>query len=362
MTGSTKLAKNRSRLTFRSFLVLLLALGLVAAACGDDSDSTPPTTTASVTETTPAPTAPPAPPAQAGAVSFIMITFFTDCSFCQTVEAGALAAGEALGVDVQIVQPGGVDAATLNPALLTAVAAEPDGIGISYFEKGQETAVIEAVDKGIPVVLFNNNRFEQQGDDANTATRDPRVTSLPYVGQDETVSGAVLMSALLPLVGDGKVVIFSPAPGATVLTLRADGVKRVLDANGIEWDELDGVLDEVQNKVTISAYLDVNDDVAAIIGLGNPASNPSSVEIGERGLDIPIGTFDVDTAAILHIRNGLTTAALNQQPWLQGYFTILNLYVKVVLGLNPVNVDTGTQVVTAANVDELQASIDAGRN
>ena len=348
------------RKSLRAFPALLLALGVLVAACADASEDTTTTTaaatTAAMTETT-ADTS-----AQAGSHDFVMITFFANCSFCQTLEAGAIAAGEQLGVNVQIVQPGGVDAETLNPALQAATAAEPDAIGISYFTKGQESAILDTLDEGIPVMLFNNNRFEAVDGDPATATTDPRILTLSYVGQDETKSGEVLMTHLLPQLGEGKVVIFNNAPGATVLTLRADGVKRVLDANGIPYEDLDGELDEVVNQQTISAYLDANPDTVGIIGLGNPASNPAGVIVGERGLDIVIGTFDVDTAAVEHLKQGTLTAALNQQPWLQGYMTVMNMYIETALGLNPVNVDTGTQIVTMDNVHLLEAAVAAGRN
>ncbi|MEX1124125.1 MAG: substrate-binding domain-containing protein [Acidimicrobiia bacterium] len=347
----------------RAGTALAIALGLLLGACtessGGDTTTTAAgeeTTTAAGEETTTTGAA------QSGTQDYTMVTFFENCSFCQTLEAGAIQAGEEFGVNVQIVQPGGVDAETLNPALQAATAAEPDAIGISYFTKGQETAILDTLDLGIPIVLFNNNRFEAVDGDPATATTDPRILTLPYVGQDETKSGEVLMTYLMPLLGEGKVVIVNNSPGATVLTMRADGVKRVLDANNVPYEDLDAEMDEVVNEQILSAYLEANPDVAGIIGLGNPSSNPAAKLVGELGLDIIVGTFDVDTAAVEHIKAGTLTAALNQQPWLQGYYSVQNMYVKTVLGLQPVNVDTGTQIVTIDNVADLEAAVAAGRN
>jgi len=53
--------------------------------------------------------------------------------------------------------------------------------------------------------------------------------------------------------------------------------------------------------------------------------------------------------------------AINQQPFLQGYFTIANLANQAKYSLSPVNVNTGTSIVTGKNIDTVQACIDAGR-
>ena len=50
-----------------------------------------------------------------------------------------------------------------------------------------------ALDAGIPVVLYNNNRFEGEN-----APDDERIAGLAFVGQDESVSGEILANAWLP--------------------------------------------------------------------------------------------------------------------------------------------------------------------
>src|ERR1700688_3739354 len=78
-----------------------------------------------------------------------------------------------------------------------ALAAHPAGMAINYVDHTVYNSTIQALDQGVNVVLFNNNRFEPVNGVASTATTDPRVLSLAYVGQNEENSGAVLASAFL---------------------------------------------------------------------------------------------------------------------------------------------------------------------
>src|SRR5258707_997742 len=98
-----------------------------------------------------------------------------------------------------------------------AIAAKPAGIAIDYTSKTMEAATIAALDAGIPVVLYNNNRSEGEN-----APSDKRILGLAFVGQNEAVSGEILAKAWLPALPATpcKVLIVNPFPTAFVLTLR----------------------------------------------------------------------------------------------------------------------------------------------
>jgi hypothetical protein len=53
--------------------------------------------------------------------------------------------------------------------------------------------------------------------------------------------------------------------------------------------------------------------------------------------------------------------AINQQPFLQSYFAVANIANQNKYSLSPVDVDTGTSIVTGKNIDTVQACINAGR-
>jgi len=146
-----------------------------------------------------------------------------------------------------------------------------------------------------------------------------------------------------------------------VLTLRGDGVKRALDAAKYPHADLAATGDEGQNLSLIGAALQADKSICGVVGLGNPGANPAAQYVSENHLKVPVATFDVGAEAAKRIKDGSLTMAINQQPFLQSYFAVANLVNQAKYSLSPVDVNTGTSIVTAKNIDTVQACITAGR-
>ncbi|MBV9245565.1 MAG: substrate-binding domain-containing protein [Methylobacteriaceae bacterium] len=289
---------------------------------------------------------------------YVIAPSLTD-PFWITEQNGAKQAGQDFGVNVAFEAPAqDTGDAAMVPLIQAAIAAKPAGIAIDYTSKTMEAATVAALDAGIPVVLYNNNRFE-----GPNAPGDKRILGLSFVGQDESVSGETLTKAWLASLPAKpcKVLIVNPFPTAFVLTLRGDGVKRALDAVHYPHDDLAATGDEGQNLSLISAALQADTGICGIVGLGNPAANPAAKYVGENGLKIPVATFDVGAEAAKRIKDGTLTMAINQQPFLQSYFAVANMVNQAKYSLSPVNINTGTSIVTTRNIGVVQACIDAGR-
>jgi ABC-type sugar transport system substrate-binding protein len=289
---------------------------------------------------------------------YVIAPSLTD-PFWITEQNGAKQAGADFGVNV-VFQATAEDTgdAGMVPLIQAAIAAKSAGIAIDYVSKTMEAATSAALDAGIPVVLYNNNRFEGEN-----APADKRIRELAFVGQDESVSGEILGKAWLPSLPAKpcKVLVVNPFPTAFVLTLRGDGVKRALDAVHYPYADLVATADEGQNLSLISAALQADKSICGVVGLGNPAANPAAKYVGENNLKIPVATFDVGAEAAVRIKDGALTMAINQQPFLQAYFVIANLVNQIKYSLSPVNVNTGTSIVTSKNIDTVEACIKAGR-
>jgi len=289
---------------------------------------------------------------------YIIAPSLTD-PFWITEQNGAKQAGEDFGVNV-VFEATAQDTgdAGMIPLIQAAIAAKPAGIAIDYTSKTMEAATSAALDAGIPVVLYNNNRFEGEN-----APADKRILDLSFVGQNEAISGEILTKAWMSSLPTTpcKVLIVNPFPTAFVLTLRADGVKRALDAVKYPYSDLAATGDEGQNQSLISAALQADKSICGIVGLGNPAANPAAAYVGSNNLKIPVATFDVGAEAAKRIKDGTLTMAINQQPFLQSYFAVANLVNQSKYSLSPVDVNTGTSIVTQKNIDTVQACITAGR-
>jgi simple sugar transport system substrate-binding protein len=289
---------------------------------------------------------------------YVIAPSLTD-PFWVTEQNGAKQAGQDFGVNVVFQAPAqDTGDAGMVPLLQAAIAAKPAGIAVDYTSKTMEAVTSGALDAGIPVVLYNNNRFE-----GGNAPADKRIHDLAFVGQDESISGEILAKAWLPGLPNApcKVLIVNPFPTAFVLTLRADGVKRALDAAKYPHSDLAATGDEGRNLSLIGAALQADKGICGIVGLGNPGANPAAQYVGENGLKIPVATFDVGAEAAKRIKDGTLTMAINQQPFLQAYFAVANLTNEAKYSLRPVNVNTGTSIVTKDNIDTIQKCINAGR-
>lgn len=306
----------------------------------------------------PGKSAAPAPSAAAGEPTVYVIAPSLTDPFWITEQNGANQAGKDFGVNVVFQAPaqdtGDAGMATMAEA---AIGAAPDGIAIDYTSKAMEAVTTEALDAGIPVVLYNNNRFE-----GDNAPADSRIPNLAFSGQDESTSGVTLADHWAPnLATPGcKVLIVNPFPTAFVLTLRGDGVKKSLDRQGFTYEDLAATGDEGQNEGLISAALQADPTICGIVGLGNPAANPAAKYVAENNLNIPVATFDVGQEAADLIEQGSLTMAINQQPYLQSYFAVANLNNWLKDSLSPVNVNTGTSIVTKDNIATVKACIAAG--
>jgi simple sugar transport system substrate-binding protein len=297
--------------------------------------------------------------ARAAGLTFYVIGPSLTDPFWTTEENGAKQAGKDFGVNVVYEAPA-VDTGDVGmiPLIQAAIAAKPAGIAIDYTSKAMEGVTTAALDAHIPVVLYNNDRFE-----GTNAATDKRIPDLAFVGQDEDTSGAILMEHILPYLPQRPcpVLIVNPFPAAFVLTLRADGVKRALDRVRYPHKDLVATADEGRNLALVSAALQADRAICAIVGLGNPAANPAAEFVGQHHLNIPVATFDVGAEAAKLIEGGWLTMAINQQPFLQSYLAVQNLLFHVKYNLSPVDVNTGTSIVTKKNIDVIQDCIKSGR-
>src|SRR6267142_1311026 len=104
---------------------------------------------------------------------YVIAPSLTD-PFWITEQNGANQAGQDFGVTVVFQAPAqDTGDAGMVPLVQAAIAAKPAGIAIDFTSKTMEAATVAALDAGIPVVLYNNNRFEGEN-----APSDKRILGL----------------------------------------------------------------------------------------------------------------------------------------------------------------------------------------
>jgi simple sugar transport system substrate-binding protein len=236
-----------------------------------------------------------------------------------------------------------------------ALARNPQGIGTTVPNPEViRDAVGRAADAGIPVIVFNTA-------DPNSGT-DDALPTLFYIGANEFLGGRSNANAVLAAAAaDGAEIAKGVCPiqevGHSGLEARCAGVRSVFEENGIELDGLTITNDVTASAGTLADYFSANPDTNAIFMLGPSPSSSLNLYLQEAGKvpgDIYATTHDTSTEIYSMIQDGFLVQAIDQQPYLQGFETIMWLYLNSQFALAPGgDILTGPGVIDGSNIDAI---------
>ena len=342
-------------------LTALVALVLVMTACtqttstttGDAATTTAAgaTTTAAEATTTTAESATTTVDLVSGTdLTFHMVTHSDDGVFWSVVKKGADDAAAALGV-THVWSPSNNSGEKQAQDIEAAVAAGSNGIGVSLADPAAvESAVLAAVDAGIPVITINSgvDLYKELG-------------ALTHVGQTEIVAGNGAGERLNAL-GATKVLCARQEQSNIGLEQRCEGLTETFSGEVVsEFIGLD--VDPGEQEATIAAMLAADPDIDAVLGTG-PNVPLRAVAAGtSAGVELIIGGFDISTDVISAIEAGEIAFTVDQQQYVQGYLPIVLLYLfntnaNTVGGGLPIL--TGPGFVDTENVGEVKALVESG--
>jgi len=283
--------------------------------------------------------------------------------FWVTVMKGAQDASNLLGVDYQWLGPNNDDVPGMVKYLDDAVAAQPDGLGVTSPDPDIIRAdITKLASAGVPIIVLNTP-------DPNAADPDKRLPTLFYVGTSEFISGQSNARAALRAAKDaGKSITHAmcivQTAGHTALEARCKGYADVMTAAGVKVDTIAGDPEADKQAAIIADYMKANPDVTAINTLGpNPAA---AFYLWAKDAGIKPGEFfhtnhDLGNEIMDNIKSGLTVQTVDQQPYYQGWGTIEWLYLHIEHGLTPGgDILTGPGYVDKTNVDLVVAQVAAG--
>jgi simple sugar transport system substrate-binding protein len=232
-------------------------------------------------------------------------------------------------------------------AFNSALASNVDGIGCCLIDNTAfNSPVDQALSKGIPVIAYNA--------DVSPGAKNNR---LAYVGQNNLTAGAAVGEAILKAgVKSGDLVAgIIATPGTGNIQPRLDGAKPILAKAGVKFEEVGTSATEGAPEYNkISAWYAGHQDVKWMMAVDSGDSNAVAQFIQKQGLKGKVGAsvWDVGLPVVQAINAGIVTATIDQQAYLQGFDTIMQLYLWNVSGglMKPTNTDTGLGIVTKDNV------------
>lgn len=242
-----------------------------------------------------------------------------------------------------------------------ALASNPDGVGTTVPDPEViRSGVQTAADLGIPVIVYNTA-------DPNAGT-DRALPTLFYIGANEFTGGVsnarrVFSQAEADGATIAKGVCTIQEQGHSGLEARCAGVQSVFDEMGVPLDILNINNNPAESAATIADYFAANADTNAIFMLGPSPSSALNLYVQESGIEpgtLYATTHDTSTEIYDMIESGILLQAIDQQPYLQGYETIMWLYLNSQYKLAPGgDIFTGPGVIDGSNVaaiKELTAS------
>ncbi len=332
----------------KRLIALLLALAMIIAACGD-GDGEAGTEDTGAAETTEA-AQDQVDTVQSSGLTFHMVTHSDDGVFWSVVKKGAEDAAAAVGAEM-VWSPSSNDPQKQVQDLEAAVAAGSDGIGVSLANpEALVPASTAAVDAGIPVVTLNSG-VGQYGE----------IGAITHVGQTEIDAGKGAGEFFNDL-GATKVLCAQQEQGNVGLEERCQGAAETFNGEVVtQFVGLDANPEEQINN--IAAALQADADINAVFGVGPNVVVRSIDACTQAGRDCFLGGVDISEDVIAGIEAGDINFTIDQQQYLQGYLTIIILYLNAT-NLNTVGggqpVFTGPGFVTTDNVAEVKDLVAQG--
>lgn len=351
----------------RYLLAPLAALAMLAGACSNDNESTS-SSSAAASETTAAGGATTAAPdTTAGTettvattdtvevtegedVTIAVITHGDGGVFWSVFQKGAEQAGIDLGITVKY--QGANNTGTDQAGFIDqAVADGVDGLAVSLADPDALKASVQAaVAAGIPVVTTNSGSdlFKEFG-------------AFTHIGQDEIVAGRGA-GEKFQAAGKTKVLCAKQEQSNVGLEARCAGVDETFEGEVIQITT-SGDADPVTQQAELKAALEKDPDIDAVFGTGPVIAHQAVLAAQELGIDVMIGGVDLSTDLLDDIEAGTAAFTIDQQQYVQGYLSVVLLYLNVVNSNTTgggLPVYTGPGFVDATNVAAVKTLVEKG--
>ena len=319
------------------------AAGIVALAleaCGSSSSSSSGTSSAS------AATSSSAASAIFGvnqAYKFTMVNHVTTNVFFTPTQSGAADACKLLGCSYQWTGSQTSNVSEMVDSINTAVTAGVNGIATSLIDPTAfNKPVAAALAAKIPVVAYNAD--------------EPATGRLAYIGQDLLVSGMEMGAHIAALVPSGDVALFIATPGAANIQPRIDGALETLKTHPSITPHTVATGAAVPAELTvINSYAVGHPNTKGLFAVDAGSTQGVAQTIQKLGLakkGVKGGGYDLTPITEQLLAAGYIEFTIDQQPYLQGFFPILELYLyNASQGLTgPADVDTGLKFLDKTTV------------
>jgi simple sugar transport system substrate-binding protein len=229
-------------------------------------------------------------------------------------------------------------------AFNSAVATKVDGIAVSLVDLTAFNAPVEnALKAGIPVVAYNAD------------APSPPNKRLAYIGQNLELSGEEMGEHIASLVPSGDVALFIATPGQLNIQTRINGALKTLKKHPAITPHVIATGAAVPAELTvIESYLAGHPTTKGMFAVDAGSTEGVAKTIQKRGVKGTVkgGGYDLLGATEELLSGGYIQFTIDQQPYLQGFFPVLELFLyKVSTGLSGIaDVNTGLKFLNQETI------------
>ncbi|HEY2571914.1 MAG TPA: sugar ABC transporter substrate-binding protein [Solirubrobacteraceae bacterium] len=275
---------------------------------------------------------------------FVFINHVTTNPFFTPTQYGAADASKLLGCSYQWTGSESSNVSQMVNALSSAVTAKADGIAVALIDLHAFNAPVEqAIKAGIPVVAYNADALGN--------------ARLAYIGQDLKLAGEEMGKRIVSSVGSGDVALFIATPGSANLQPRIEGAEKAIRASGkaITIHTVATGAAVPAEESTINAYWLGHTNTKGMFAVDGGSTESLAKVMQKNGLaakGVKAGGFDLTEATQKLLSEGNIEFTIDQQPYLQGFLPVLQLFMYKVSGTltGLFEANTGLKFVTKETV------------
>ncbi len=277
----------------------------------------------------------------------VFVNHVTTNPFFVPTQYGIQDACGLLGCDYQWSGSANADVAEMVNAMNAAIAARAAAIAVPIVDPHAFDAPVQrALDAGIPVFAYNA--------DAPAGSANKR---LAYIGQDLYASGYKMGERIASMIDSGLVALFIATPGQLNIQPRLDGAVAAIKKSGkkIETQQIATGATVNEELSKIKAFYLGHQDLKGMFAV-DAGSTQGVGEVMEQfklqSKGVHAGGYDLLPKTVQLIQDGHLDFTIDQQAYLQGFYTAMEMFTFLASGglTGPADINTGLKFVIKDSV------------
>jgi simple sugar transport system substrate-binding protein len=275
---------------------------------------------------------------------FVFVNHVTTNPFFTPTQYGAADACKLLGCSYQWTGSESSNVSQMVNALNSAVTGGANGIAVALIDLHAFNEPVEkALAAGIPVVAYNADAAGNK--------------RLAYIGQDLRKAGEEMGRRIVAAVKSGEVALFIATPGSANLQPRIEGAEAAVKASGapITLHTVATGAAVPGELTTIDAYWVGHKGTKGMYAVDGGSTESLAKVMQKYGLaakGVKAGGFDLTEQTQKLLSEGHIEFTIDQQPYLQGFLPVLQLFMYKVSGslTGLAETDTGLKFLSKETV------------